>query len=1047
MKNIKKRLFTLSLLIVLAGSAAHAQDFDIKGHIIDLSSGQGFAGARISVVNTRLTAMSEDDGSFDLKVPVADALLSVEAPGYQTQMVALRSRTDIRIGMLRKSGVTSFFDNLELSTQRSVATGDFSSDLLSIDEEISSRLNGELRGVNHSGSPAGGSALFFRGFSSLIASSQPLYVVDGIVWRTYDEAESIHDGLFINPLAVIDPNDVEKITVLKGGSALYGSKGANGVILIETKRSRNQATDISVNLGFGYRAPFKSISMMDSEEYRLYASDIIGGKYDNTTAVEKYKFLDDDRNKSYYRANHNRTDWLDLINKGGISQNYGISVKGGDDIALYALSVGYTDSEGNVEDTGFQRLNFRANSDFKLTKELDINFDIAFSQTSADVRNEGIDEISSPVYIAMIKSPLYHPYRFDIDGNISKRLSNYDELGIGNPLALTENGIGKSKQYALHVTLQPSYSFMNDRLKASLLFSYGWRKLNENSFVPDNGLPEYPLYNELGEIYAVARSRVQDRMDSHSSFTVDGRIDWTAMQDESHLLKASGGYRYYTDTYKSRNASGYNTGSDNMTQLSNTTESLRFSDGIHDNWKSISWYADAGYSYRNRYLLNISAALDASSRFGKKADDALRIGGLSWGLFPSVAAGWVISSERFMKGADFINFLKLTAGYAITGNDDLPNYATRSYFSSVNYWGDRTGMINGLILDNIGNPELKWESTGTASVGLDFSLFNNRWSVKADLYSSSTQDLLVEKELNEPAGLKSYWTNDGKLKNRGFEISTTVRAINSREIKVDLGASLGMYKNEITSLGNGSFTSDILGAQILSREGQPAGVFYGYKTKGVFSTQEDAAQANLSIRDQSGQLIPFQAGDIYFEEVVRDGVIDEKDRQIIGDPNPDAYGSFTLSVSWKKFTLASLFTWSSGNDVYNALRANLESGKNTNNQSSAMQNRWVANGQVTDIPRATYDDPMGNARFSDRWIEDGSYLKLKTLSLSYTLPLQLTFLQEISVWGSVGNLFTLTKYLGADPEFSYGNSALYQGVDAGLIPSSRIFNLGVKIHL
>jgi hypothetical protein len=208
-----------------------------------------------------------------------------------------------------------------------------------------------------------------------------------------------------------------------------------------------------------------------------------------------------------------------------------------------------------------------------------------------------------------------------------------------------------------------------------------------------------------------------------------------------------------------------------------------------------------------------------------------------------------------------------------------------------------------------------------------------------------------------------------------------------------------------------------------------------------------ASEANLSIRNVSGQLVPFEAGDMRFEEVVVDHVIDENDRQIIGDPNPDIYGSFNMDFSWKRFILRALFTYSYGNDVYNALRANLEAGKSPHNQSTAMQNRWVANGQVTDIPQATYGDPMGNSRFSDRWIEDGSYLKFKSLSLSYTLPLQLSFLQEVSVWGSMSNIVTWTNYLGVDPEFAFGNNVLYQGIDAGLVPQTQMFNVGVKVNL
>lgn len=258
---------------------------------------------------------------------------------------------------------------------------------------------------------------------------------------------------------------------------------------------------------------------------------------------------------------------------------------------------------------------------------------------------------------------------------------------------------------------------------------------------------------------------------------------------------------------------------------------------------------------------------------------------------------------------------------------------------------------------------------------------------------------------------------------------------------------LGHYKNKIVSLAGGSYTTDFQGARILTAENSPAGVFYGYKTKGVFSTSEEAAAAGLSLRSESGELIPFSAGDMRFEEVVEDHIINEKDLQVIGDPNPDLYGNFNFNLRYKNLTLETLFTYSYGNDAYNGLRANLESGSNIYNQATSMQNRWVANGQKTDIPRAVYKDPMGNSRFSDRWIEDASFLKFKTLSVSYKVPLNLSYLQEITVWGTVNNLFTLTKYKGADPEFSYGNSVLYQGIDAGLTPQSRSFLIGVRVNL
>ena len=1032
------------MLVLKEGTPSSGFSQVVKGKVINPATGSSFAGVRISVLNTKSAAMTEEDGSFEIKVPHLGVTFEVEAPGYQKQLESLRGRTYLEIKILEKTQA-SFYDEDMLSPKYVSAISTFSSEILTIDEDISSRLNGTVRGITHSGTPGGGAAIFLQGLNSINMTSQPLYVVDGVIWQIQEgEAfTSMHSGFYNNPLSLINPNDVEKITVLKSGTSLYGSKGANGVILIDTKRARSMATDIVAYASLGYRSAFESMPVMDAASYRLYASDVVGNKYVNSSAVEKYRFLDDDETKSYYKDNHNNTNWLDQINTNAIIQNYGLNVQGGDEVALYSFSMGYTSSEGNVKETNFNRLNARFNSDIKMTDRLKAAFDLSFTQTSNQVRNDGVDSVAAPVFLAMIKSPLYSPYQYNDNGSLSARLTDIDELGVGNPLSLIEYGLGKSEQYGLNASFLPSYTFGQDKLILSLLFSYNWKKLDENSFIPDRGIAETTLYNDLNEIYAISRNMVKDRMDKQTSIAAGARFDWNVIRNSVHYLKTFGGYRFYSDSYTSRYAQGHNTGSDNMNQLQNTTSSLRHSTGIDDNWKSISWYANANYSFKNRYFLDYTMSLDASSRFGKKADAAMNVGDVAWGFFPSVSAGWLISSEQFMKQADFINYLRLRAGYDITGNDNIPNYAARSYFTSVRL---RDGAM-GLVLDNIGNEQIKWETTSKATVGLDASLFNNRWSFAVEYYASKTKDLLTRKSLNEVAGLTYYWANEGELENKGYGVSTNIRVLDLSQWKLDFGVSVGHYDNKISSLPNGSFVTDICGAQVLTQEGSPVGVFYGYKTKGVFSTRNEAQSANLNIRTVSGQLIPFQAGDMHFEEVVKDNIIDEKDRQIIGDPNPDLYGNFNLNLKYKHFSLGALFTYSYGNDVYNALRANLESGKAPYNQTTAMQNRWVAEGQITNTPKATYGDPMGNARFSDRWIEDGSYLKFKSISLTYDIPLNLTYMQDISIWASVNNLYTFSKYLGVDPEFSYGNQTIYQGVDAGLIPQSRSFNLGIRIHL
>ena len=1029
---------------VVMKEGAFLGNYLVKGKVICSATGTSFAGVRINVVDARISAMTEEDGTFEIRVPDTDVTLEVEAPGYQKQLVPLKGRTYLEIKILEKNQ-TSYYDKDILSSLNKTEITTFSPDFVTIDEDISARLSGHLRSIIHSGEPGGGAAVFLQGLNSVNISAQPLYVVDGVAWQIQegDEFGSIHSGFFSNPLSLINPNDIEKITVLKSGTALYGSKGANGVILIDTKRARTMATSITAYASVGYRSPFESMPLMDASAFRLYASDVLSNKYTNSSIVDSYKFLSDDESRPYYRDTHNNTDWLGEINKGAITQNYGLSVQGGDEVALYSFSMGYTNSEGNVEETNFNRLNARFNSDIKMTERFKATFDLAFTQVNNQVRNGGLDSISAPVFLAMIKSPLYSPYQFNDNGSLSNRLTDVDELEVGNPMALIRNGLGRSEQYGLNANLRPSYTFGKDKVILSLLLSYNWRKLGENSFTPDMGIAESPLYNEMGEVYAESRNLVKDRMDKQISMMADGRVDWNILLNTTHNLAAFGGYRFYSDSYNSSYAQGHNTGSDNMNQLTNTTAGLRHSTGIDNNWKSISWYSNVHYGFKNRYFLNYAMALDASSRFGKDADAAMNVGNVAWGFFPSVSAGWLVSSERFMQSVNFINNLRLRVGYDITGNDHIPNYASRSYFTSIKY----TGKAMGIVLDNIGNEQLKWEDTYKATVGLDASILNNRWAFGVEYYTSKTKDLLTRKSLNEVAGLNYYWSNEGELENKGYEVSTNIRVLDYPKFKLDLGAVVGHYKNKITSLPNGTFDTDICGAQIRTQEGLPVGVFYGYKTQGVYATQEEARAANLAIETISGQRIPFEAGDMRFEEVVKDGVIDEKDRQIIGDPNPDFYGNFTLNLKYKRLSLGTLFTYSYGNDVYNALRASLESGKLPHNQTTAMQNRWVAEGQQTNTPRATFGDPMGNARFSDRWIEDGSYLRFKSITLSYDIPFNMTFVQAMSVWASVNNIYTFTKYLGADPEFAYGNQTLYQGVDAGLVPQSRSFNFGVRINL
>jgi len=404
----------------------------------------------------------------------------------------------------------------------------------------------------------------------------------------------------------------------------------------------------------------------------------------------------------------------------------------------------------------------------------------------------------------------------------------------------------------------------------------------------------------------------------------------------------------------------------------------------------------------------------------------------------------LISAEEFMKGSDLFDLLKLRVGYGLSGNDDIGNYAGQQYYIPQSLLGNY-----GLVRGNLVDLKLKPETSAKLNVGLDASFLNERVNISLDAYQSRISDMLVQMPSDRTAGFSYYWTNAGEMKNTGIDFSLNSRILNGT-FKWDLGFTASTYKNEVTDLKGQEYIASVCGAEILTRVGEPVGVFYGYKTEGVYSTQQEADDAGLYIQKGSVKH-EFNAGDVKFVNIDNSNdnkVIDENDRVIIGDPNPDLYGSIFTNLKYQRWDLNVLMTYSLGNDVYNYTRAQLESMSSYNNQTEAVRNRWRTEGDITDMPRATYGDPMGNARFSDRWIEDGSYMRLKTVTLSYTLPFKSTFfLRSCTFYATGENLLTFTKYKGYDPEFALGQNPLYNGIDATFAPMPKSLSFGFKLEL
>ena len=473
--------------------------------------------------------------------------------------------------------------------------------------------------------------------------------------------------------------------------------------------------------------------------------------------------------------------------------------------------------------------------------------------------------------------------------------------------------------------------------------------------------------------------------------------------------------------------------------------------GANDEWKQIQWYGNVDYNYMNRYFATLSLLGEANSRFGENADGALGLFGVQWALFPSLQLGWVLTNESWFPKSKGFNYLRLNAGFDISGNDGISNYAARTSYTTVRY----NATAIGTQLTNVGNDKIKWESTKKLNLGLQSYLLNNRLGVKFDYFLHKTDDLLTLKAFSNPiGGINRYWSNGGSLENQGFETTVTFKPIVTKDWNVELGASVGHYKNKITKLPDGSYTTSVYGDNnILTSEGNPVALFYGYQTAGVFSSDAEAASAGkgtyLYTEDYAGNPHNFVAGDVHFLDLNGDGIISDADKTVIGDPNPDIYGNIFANVNWKNLTLAIGFNYSLGNDVYNYQRSVLNAGSNFYNQQVAEVGRWHYENQQATLPRVAYGDPTGNNRFSDRWIENGSYLRLKTVNLSYRVPIpgSWDWLQGLTIWAEAQNLLTFSKYLGSDPEFSIGNGVFYQGIDTGNLAQGRAFTAGLKINL
>jgi TonB-linked SusC/RagA family outer membrane protein len=1060
-----KKSFLILLLACTAGlPVAYAQEANagaatvksvggeelvtIKGTILADATSQPVAGVSVAVVGYPYSTMTDETGTFQLRVPASkECELTVKSPTQAGVIVALRGRDEITVRLMESGYKTmtnrevltplGYKESSHVASALSTVTSDNS---LSVKGSPEMLLQGSVAGLDaqfRTGAEAAGANLILRGYNSLYASNQPLLVIDGMIIENRQFGLSLIEGQISTPLGSIDVKDIDQITVLKDATSIYGAKGANGAILIQTKRTVDLATHVDVTAYWGLNMQPKKLPMLGAADSKRYLSEVATTSGLSASQVSALDWVNASlparqpdgtyEHANYYKYN-NSTDWQDEIFQTGFKQQYSLNVSGGDETAVYGVSMGFQNKDGLIEGTDYQRFNARLNAAIKFTDRIHFNANMSFVYGEKNVANEGSASEVNPLYTALVKAPFTSPYSISETNIASPAYEAVDALGAANPTVV----VNDLKSQASFYRFLGSYAIDIDLAKDWKLnstFGLDFNKEREEIFYPTSGIPYANLSS--AEVTNQQMHRVERLFnlynDTHVSYAKNFGLS---------SLDASVGLHYLHCTAEDDYGHGYNSASNYYQTLSAGDASLYQNGGALGNWNWLAFYGNVDLNFLQRYFLEATVSSDASSRYGDNIPPLQ--------VYYGVNAAWLISSERWGNQIDWINHLKLRAGVNTTGNDDIGNYNSKQYYTSTPFLSN-----NGLVLGALMNEDLKPERVTKWNLGLDFSALHERLNLSVDLYHSTTKNMLIYSTASSFTGFANYISNGGEMQNTGVEVALSGRILNKKHFSWDIDANMAHNRNRINDLSSGAIETSIGDGVVLTQVGSAAGVFYGYKTNGVYATTAEAEADGLSTMVGSVKTA-FAAGDVRFVNVDdSNDIIDSNDRVQIGDPNPDLFGGFSSTMKSHGFTLTAQFNYSVGNDIYNYTRSQLESMSTYANQTKAVLNRWRTEGDITCMPRAQYGDPMGNNRFSDRWIEDGSYLKFKSLTLAYDVPLKSNVLTGLTVYGTVENLYTWTDYKGYDPEIisSSSNNPLYHGVDAFTTPTTRTFYIGLKLGL
>ena len=1043
MKKIK-RILSISALLVCGVANTWGQGGQkLTGKILSATN-QPVEGAIVTVLDTmNVTTNKEGAFQFEVKDLSKAGEISVWAPGYFSVKQLIRERSNIVITLIpenqykynetmilpfRREGEMQLED---YTAATNIAKKDFMPGTTKIDRALTGQVAG-LQVKRSSGMPGEGSYYNLRGIRTLTGDNAPLIVINGVPHMPDKTPSALIDGFTRDIFQFYHLQDIQNITILKGAeAAMYGSMGSNGVILIETDgtASNDLETRVSYYGSYGINWNDKRMPVMGLDDYKQYLADMgMTISKDPQNFYNNFPFMQNPNDPRYNYLYNNNTDWQDLIYKNTASTDHLFRVEGGDNIAKYDLSLGYYRENGLMDNTSMERFHTLLNANVLVNKQLNIFATVGLAYMNGHYQMQGMDITTNPILAAYARSPFLSPYEKDREGNTLKTYASHfygrsksRDYSVSNPLAIVNTLDSRNRQYDLNMKAGIAYNpFRELTLTGTVGLYYNYD--NEHLFIP--GASEATIV-PLSDKYGLRNNAVSDGVAVTTNFFANLNASYKKTFNYVHQLNAIAGWQLMTTKNEYDAGEGRNTGNDFYQTLGSTIDGRRFL-GYINSWNWTNFYGHADYTYNNMVQASVNIAVDAASSTGT---DVAR-----FYTYPSVGVTLLGKGWKPLLDATWLNKLNVRAEYGLTGNSRFSSQMGGYYYSTVPYM-----QLSTIVRSNIPNVSLKPEKNASLNLGLDLSVLNNRLNVSFDYYNNQISDMISAMPLSSVYGSVPYYANVGKLENTGIELSVQASLVRTRNFEWIVGGNITRSRDKIKSLGGEEqiVLSYDNGVQMVNRVGESPYQFYGYQADGVYSTQAEADAANLSNR--TGRR--YNAGDVRFVDQNGDNRIDDKDRVLLGSAAPSYFGGFYTQLKYKGFALSAEFSYSKDNIAYNAVRQQLEAVS-----SIAAVNRWTVEGQKTDMPKATWKDPVGNSYFSSRWMEDASYLRMKNVTLSYTFSKTLwNFFRSGTIYVTGENLLTFTDYLGMDPEFSYSYAENMQGFDNAKLMQPKTVKMGVNL--